>query len=466
MALRFFNTLTQQSEEFQPLEPPLVRMYTCGPTVYHYVHIGNFRTFSFQDILRRWLRYRGYQLLHVMNITDVEDKIIRNAMARNLSIAEYTAEYEKAFLDDSALLRLERPERVVRATEHIQEMVDAVKSLADGGHTYQSDGSTYFRIASFPEYGRLSRLHFDGMQAGARVDVDEYEKDDARDFVLWKGRKEGEPYWESPFGQGRPGWHIECSAMANKYLGSTLDIHTGGIDLTFPHHENEIAQAECVNHKPFSRFWLHAEHLIVEGQKMSKSLGNFFTLRDIFERGFSPEAIRYRLVAVPYRNKLNFTFADLEAAETAIERLRNFELRLKTTKFSEGQSAEISDRARRALADFENHMDDDLNTAAALGVIFEYVRVANAAMDAGSFSSANVEEALDLLQRFDQIFDILKPTRKDSDLSDEEVDALIAERQQARQSRNFKRSDEIRDELAAKGVILEDTRDGVRWKRK
>jgi len=345
-------------------------------------------------------------------------------------------------------------------------MVDAVKSLADGGHTYQSDGSTYFRIASFPEYGRLSRLHFDGMQAGARVDVDEYEKDDARDFVLWKGRKEGEPYWESPFGQGRPGWHIECSAMANKYLGSTLDIHTGGIDLTFPHHENEIAQAECVNHKPFSRFWLHAEHLIVEGQKMSKSLGNFFTLRDIFERGFSPEAIRYRLVAVPYRNKLNFTFADLEAAETAIERLRNFELRLKTTKFSEGQSAEISDRARRALADFENHMDDDLNTAAALGVIFEYVRVANAAMDAGSFFSANVEEALDLLQRFDQIFDILKPTRKDSDLSDEEVDALIAERQQARQSRNFKRSDEIRDELAAKGVILEDTRDGVRWKRK
>jgi cysteinyl-tRNA synthetase len=466
MALRFFNTLTQQLEEFAPLNPPVVRMYTCGPTVYHYVHIGNFRSFTFQDILRRWLKIRGYELQHVMNITDVEDKIIRNAMARNVSIGEYTAEYEKAFLDDSAMLRLERPERLVRATEHIQEMIDAIQALADGGHTYQSDGSTYFRIASFPEYGRLSRLHFDGMQAGARVDVDEYEKDDARDFVLWKGRKDGEPYWDSPFGQGRPGWHIECSAMANKYLGETLDIHTGGIDLTFPHHENEIAQAECVNHKQFVRVWLHAEHLIVEGQKMSKSLGNFYTLRDVLERGFSPEAIRYRLAAVPYRNKLNFTFADLEAAETAIERLRNFELRVKTSKFGEGANAEMSERVAKARQEFEEHMDDDLNTAAALGVIFEYVRVANAAMDAGSFLSRNATETLDLLALFDRVFDVLRPTKKESALSDEEIDALVAERQQARKARDFKRSDEIRDQLAEMGVILEDTRDGVRWKRK
>lgn len=466
MALKLFNTLTQELEEFLPLEPPVVRMYTCGPTVYHYVHIGNFRTFTFQDILRRWLRCRGYQLQHVMNITDVEDKIIRNAMALNQSIGEYTAQYEKAFLDDSALLRLERPERIVRATEHIQEMIEAIRGLEANGHTYQSDGSTYFRIASFPQYGRLSRLHMEGMQAGARVDVDEYEKDDARDFVLWKGRKEGEPYWDSPFGQGRPGWHIECSAMANKYLGDTLDIHTGGIDLTFPHHENEIAQAECVNHKPFVRYWLHAEHLIVEGQKMSKSLGNFYTLRDVVERGYSPEAIRYRLAAVPYRNKLNFTFADLEAAETAIERLRNFGLRLKTGKFNEGKCPEVSARIQKAQADFEAHMDDDLNTAAALGVIFEYVRETNAAMDSGQFCGGNVEEAQGLLGLFDAVFDVLTPAAKDGGLSDDEVEALVAERQQARSARDFKRSDEIRDQLSAQGVILEDTRDGVRWKRK
>lgn len=466
MALRFFNTLTQQLEEFKPLEAPIVRMYTCGPTVYHYVHIGNFRSFTFQDILRRWLGCRGYELQHVMNITDVEDKIIRNAVSRGQSIGEYTAEYEKAFLDDAAMLRLQRPERFVRATEHIQEMIDAIQALSENGHTYQSDGSTYFRIASFPNYGRLSRLHIEGMQAGARVDVDEYEKDDARDFVLWKGHKEGEPFWESPFGKGRPGWHIECSAMANKYLGATLDIHTGGIDLTFPHHENEIAQAECVNHKPFVRYWLHAEHLIVEGQKMSKSLGNFYTLRDVLDRGFSPEAIRYRLAAVPYRNKLNFTFADLEAAETAIERLRNFDLRLRTGKFSEGKCPEVSERIQRARREFEDHMDEDLNTAAALGVIFEYVRETNAAMDSGQFCGGNVEEAHGLLGLFDAVFDVLTASAKESGLSDEQVETLVAERQQARSARDFKRSDEIRDELAAQGVILEDTRDGIRWKRK
>jgi len=466
MALRFFNTYSQKLEEFVPLDPPTVRMYTCGPTVYHYVHIGNFRSFTFQDILRRWLGYRGYKLEHVMNITDVEDKIIRNAMAKNMSLSEYTKQYEDAFLEDSATLRLERPTRFVRATEHIDEMVEAVQTLAANGHTYQSEGSTYFRIASFPEYGRLSRLHIEGMQAGARVDVDEYEKDDARDFVLWKAKKDGEPYWETPLGPGRPGWHIECSVMANKYLGETLDIHTGGIDLTFPHHENEIAQAECISHKKFVRFWLHSEHLIVEGQKMSKSLGNFFTLRDVLDRGYSPEAIRYRLAAVPYRNKLNFTFADLDAAETAIDRLRNFDLRLQTGKFNEGKCPEVAERIAQARSDFEGHMDDDLNTAAALGAIFEYVRETNAAMDSGQFCAGNVEEAQGLLAAFDRVFDVLRPTPKESALSDADVDALIAERQQARMARDFKRSDEIRDELLAQGIVLEDTREGVRWKRK
>jgi cysteinyl-tRNA synthetase len=466
MALRFFNTYSQKLEEFVPLDPPTVRMYTCGPTVYHYVHIGNFRSFTFQDILRRWLGYRGYKLEHVMNITDVEDKIIRNAMAKNMSLGEYTKQYEDAFLEDSATLRLERPTRFVRATEHIDEMVEAVQTLAANGHTYQSEGSTYFRIASFPEYGRLSRLHIEGMQAGARVDVDEYEKDDARDFVLWKAKKDGEPYWETPLGPGRPGWHIECSVMANKYLGETLDIHTGGIDLTFPHHENEIAQAECISHKKFVRFWLHSEHLIVEGQKMSKSLGNFFTLRDVLDRGYSPEAIRYRLAAVPYRNKLNFTFADLDAAETAIDRLRNFDLRLQTGKFNEGKCPEVAERIAQARSDFEGHMDDDLNTAAALGAIFEYVRETNAAMDSGQFCAGNVEEAQGLLAAFDRVFDVLRPTPKESALSDADVDALIADRQQARMARDFKRSDEIRDELLAQGIVLEDTREGVRWKRK
>jgi cysteinyl-tRNA synthetase len=441
-------------------------MYTCGPTVYHYVHIGNFRTFTFQDILRRWLSYRGYVLDHVMNITDVEDKIIRNAMAQNKSLRDYTQQYEDAFLEDSATLRLQRPERIVRATEHIDEMVAAIQALTANGHTYVSDGSTYFRIATFPQYGRLSRLHFEGMQAGARVDVDEYEKDDARDFVLWKAKREGEPSWDTPIGDGRPGWHIECSAMANKYLGDTLDIHTGGIDLTFPHHENEIAQAECVSHKQFVRYWLHAEHLIVEGQKMSKSLGNFYTLRDVLDRGYSPEAIRYRLSAVPYRNKLNFTFADLDAAETAIDRLRNFQLRLDTGKFNEGKCPEVAARIARAKSEFEAHMDDDLNTAAALGVIFEYVRETNAFMDSGQFCAGNVVDAKDLLAAFDHVFDVLRPTQKEGALSDAEVEALIAERQQARMGRNFKRSDEIRDELAEKGVVLEDTREGVRWKRK
>lgn len=441
-------------------------MYTCGPTVYHYVHIGNFRTFTFQDILRRWLSYRGYVLDHVMNITDVEDKIIRNAMAQNKSLREYTQQYEDAYLEDSATLRLQRPERIVRATEHIDEMVAAIQALTANGHTYVSDGSTYFRIATFPQYGRLSRLHFEGMQAGARVDVDEYEKDDARDFVLWKAKREGEPSWDTPIGDGRPGWHIECSAMANKYLGDTLDIHTGGIDLTFPHHENEIAQAECVSHKQFVRYWLHAEHLIVEGQKMSKSLGNFYTLRDVLERGYSPEAIRYRLSAVPYRNKLNFTFADLDAAETAIDRLRNFQLRLDTGKFNPGKCPDVAARIARAKGEFEAHMDDDLNTAAALGVIFEYVRETNAFMDSGQFCAGNVEDAKDLLAVFDHVFDVLKPSQKDGALSDAEVEALIEDRKQARMARNFKRSDEIRDELAEKGIILEDTREGVRWKRK
>ena len=348
MALRFYNTLTQQVETFTPLHDNVVRMYTCGPTVYNYVHIGNLRTFTFQDILRRWLRARGYTLDHVMNITDVEDKIIRNAAAQHKSIFEYTAQYTQAFLEDMQTLRLETPDRLAKATDHIPEMVAAIEKLNQRGFTYRSDGSVYYRIANFPHYGQLSHNDFSGIRAGARVDVDEYDKDDARDFVLWKAKKDGEPGWETPLGDGRPGWHIECSVMAMKYLGETLDIHTGGVDLIFPHHENEIAQSEAITGKPFVRYWLHAEHLIVEGQKMSKSLGNYYTLRDLLEKGYAPEAVRYLLASVPYRKKLNFTFDGLKAAATAIDRLRNYKLRLETAKFAEGVNEKIAQRTAAA----------------------------------------------------------------------------------------------------------------------
>src|SRR5271156_3746598 len=348
MALRFYNTLTQQVDPFQPLKGNIVRMYTCGPTVYNYAHIGNLRTFTFEDILRRWLIYRGYQMDHVMNITDVDDKIIRNAAAEGKSLAEYTAKYTEAFLEDCAALRLERPERLVKATEHIPEMVGAIEKLAGRGFTYESEGSVYYRISKFPEYGKLSHNDFTGIRAGARVDVDEYDKANARDFVLWKAPKEGEVFWESEIGPGRPGWHIECSAMAMKYLGDTLDIHAGGVDLIFPHHENEIAQSEAATGKPFVRLWLHAEHLIIDGQKMSKSLGNFYTLRDLFARGQKPSTIRYLLLSVPYRRQLNFTESGLKQAENSIERLRNFVARLKTAQFPAGSNPEIVKRVEKA----------------------------------------------------------------------------------------------------------------------
>ncbi len=465
MALRFYNTLTQQVEPFAPQSGNTVKMYTCGPTVYNFVHIGNLRAFTAQDILRRWLAARGYRLDHVMNITDIEDKIIRSATAAHKTIFEYTAPYTEAFLEDTAAIRLQRPERVVKATDHIKEMVEAVEKLGNRGFTYTSDGSVYYRIANFPEYGKLSHNDFSGIRAGARVDVDEYDKADARDFVLWKSQKDGEPGWESTLGTGRPGWHIECSVMSMKYLGETLDIHAGGVDLIFPHHENEIAQSEALTGKQFVRYWLHSEHLIVEGQKMSKSLGNFYTLRDILKMGYAPEAVRYLLASVPYRKKLNFTFEGLKAAATSIDRLRNFKLRLDTARFAAGMNPKIAERTGAALKAFEDALDDDLNTAEALGAAFEYIRDVNTAMDAGEFLSDNVIGAREFLARFDAVFDVLNASVSKGGLSDDEIDRLVAERVAAKNSKNFKRADEIRAELAAKGVILEDTKEGVRWKR-
>ena len=474
MALRFHNTLTQELEPFHPLRDNTVRMYTCGPTVYNFVHIGNFRTFAFQDVLRRWLRYRGFALDHVMNVTDVDDKIITNAAREGKSIADYTAGFTKAFFEDAAALRLEKPEHVASATKHIGEMVRAIEELADKGCTYTSDGSTYFRISAFPGYGKLSHNDFSGIRSGARVDVDEYDKADARDFVLWKAKKGDEPFWPTPFGDGRPGWHIECSAMAMSYLGETLDIHAGGVDLVFPHHENEIAQSESITGRPFARFWLHSEHLHIEAQKMSKSLGNFFTLRDLIEKGYQPEAIRYLLISVPYRKKLNFTFEGLKAAAKSIERLRDFEFRLASTRFLAGKNEALTERSREAIRQFEDGMDDDLNTAEALAAIFEYVRAINTAIDQNEFCEDNRWEAAKVLEIFDSVFDVLKAANgqtpdtaaENCAPSDDEIEGMIAERSAAKKAKDFKRSDEIRAALLDSGIILEDTKDGVRWKRK
>ena len=463
MALNFYNTLNRRLEPFEPLEGNRVRVYSCGPTVYNFVHIGNLRTFTFQDVLRRYLRYRGYELFHVMNVTDVDDKIIRSAGEAGQSLAEYTAEYRKAFEADTAQLRLETPERVTPATEHIGEMIELIRRLDEKGLTYQSEGSTYYRIAGFDSYGKLSHLDVKGIKAGARVDQDEYDKDDVRDFALWKASKADEPSWESPYGAGRPGWHIECSAMAMKYLGESFDIHTGGVDLVFPHHENEIAQAEGASGKPFVRFWLHAEHLLVDGQKMSKSLGNFYTLRDLLERGFASDAIRYLLASVPYRKQLNFTFDGLKAAQTAIERLRNFKRRLDTETFPAGSNPGVSTLADEARTQFEAGMDDDLNTAQALGAVFEFVRDVNTKIDAGEFQADNVADATGILDLFDSIFDVLE-VEQAGQVAADEIERLIEERLAARKARDFARSDAIRDDLRARGVILEDTPGGTRWK--
>ncbi len=468
MALRLYNTLTSREDEFAPLEDRRVRMYTCGPTVYDYAHIGNYRTFVFQDVLRRYLKYRGYQLLHVMNITDVDDRIIENSRDAGVSLREYTERYAAAFLEDAETLHLEKPERMVRATDHIQEMATLIQRLEERGLTYRSDGSIYFRIRAFPNYGKLARVDLGGILDGARVDADKYEKEHPRDFALWKAPKEGEPHWETAIGPGRPGWHIECSAMSMKYLGESFDIHAGGADLIFPHHENEIAQSEGATGKPFVRYWLHCEHLIVDGKKMSKSLGNYFTLRDLLQQGHRPEAVRYLLASVPYPKQLNFTMDGLHQAAASIDRLRNFRLRLQSDPLPEGENDRIAELVAQARSGFDAAMDDSLNTAAAMGVIFETVRTLNTAADGGDLRAGNARAALDLLDRFERLFAVLDtgaiPSRKGP--TEAEIEALVAERARARERRDFAAADRIREQLLERGVIVEDTKEGVRWKLK
>jgi cysteinyl-tRNA synthetase len=460
--LRLHNTLTNAKEEFQPLEEGVVRLYTCGPTVYDYAHIGNFRTFVFQDFLRRYLRYRGFRVIHVMNITDVDDRIIQNSREQGVKLKDYTAKYTEAFLEDSKTLRIEPPDIMPRATDHIPEMVSLIKHLREKGYTYEKDGSVYFSISRFPGYGRLSKADFSGIQDGARVDTDKYDKENARDFVLWKARKEGEDYWETEIGPGRPGWHIECSAMSMKYLGETFDIHCGGIDLVFPHHENEIAQSEAATGRPFVRYWIHPEFLIVEGEKMSKSLGNFFTLRDLLAQGHSPEAIRYLLLSAHYRKQLNFTADGLRQAQAAIQRLHDFSLRMKELAGGFQSGADLAEEVGKARQDFVEALDDDLNTSAALAVVFDFVRSSYQRADQNGLSAGGASSALDFLKEADAMFGVLK---QQSGMLDEEIAKQIQERQAARARRDFKEADRIREWLLACGIQLEDTREGVRWKK-
>src|SRR5438034_5320958 len=396
MPLRLYNTMSAKVEEFRPLQNSEVRMYSCGPTVYDYGHIGNFRTFVAVDILRRFFRQSGYKLRHAMNITDVDDKIIRNSSRDGLTVKQYTAKYEKAFLEDASTLNIEQPV-LVRATDHIPEMAQFIARLEKKGFAYRAeDGSYYFRIAKFPGYGKLSKKDFAGMEDGARVDVDDYDKDDARDFALWKAPKPGEASWETPIGRGRPGWHIECSVMSMQELGETFDLHAGGEDLIFPHHENEIAQSESMTGKPFVHFWFHARFLLVEGEKMSKSLGNFFTLRDLVLKGHKPSSIRFLLTSVPYRHQLTFTFGGLQQAAASVERLRNFRQRLTAGQFPAGSNQTMADLARETDERMRAGMNDDLNTAQAQAAIFDMVRKANAAMDAGQFKKDDAASLLDV----------------------------------------------------------------------
>ncbi|MBK9707225.1 MAG: cysteine--tRNA ligase [Acidobacteria bacterium] len=463
---KLYNTLTGNVEDFQPLNPNEVRIYVCGPTVYDFAHIGNFRTFLFADLLRRYIKYKGYSIHHVMNITDVDDKIILRAVEQKKTLREYTDQFTQFFFEDFDALGAERPEEVLRATDHIPEMVDLIKRLESNGHTYQSEGSTYYRIGSFGRYGQLSKMNFEGNVAGGsdRVDADEYDKENVRDFVLWKAAKEGEPFWDTDLGAGRPGWHIECSAMSMKALGETFDIHAGGVDLIFPHHENEIAQSEGATGKPFVRYWVHAEFLMVEGEKMSKSKGNFYTFRDLVSKGHNPRAIRYLLLSAPHHKQLNFTLEGLRGAESTVERLNDFKRRLTELKSEPGSTAEIAGIIERARTHFGEALDDDLNTAEALAAIHDFARETNTAMAGGIIKSDDRKSLLELVDSFDSVFNVFGEVKQE--LLDSEVQALIDQRQDARKAKNFARSDEIRNQLTEMGIILEDTKDGLRWRRK
>jgi cysteinyl-tRNA synthetase len=463
--LKLTNTLTGASEPFTPADGVTVRMYTCGPTVHDFAHIGNFRTFVFEDVLRRHLKSK-WKVQHVMNITDIDDKIIRKSTELGIDIREYAAPYTAAFFEDSSCLRIEKPEVITVATDYIPEMVDLVERLLASGHAYREGNSIYFRISSFPAYGRLSRLDRRELKVGARINADEYEKEQPNDFVLWKAPKDDtEKRWEAPFGTGRPGWHLECSAMAMKQLGETLDIHCGGVDNIFPHHENEIAQSEAATSKPFARFWLHGEHLLIENEKMAKSKGNFYTLRDLLEKGYNAQAIRYLLLSVQYRKQLNFTTDGLQQAQRSLDRIKEFVFRVKTTKLAAGATPEVMQAVADGRSQFEAGLDDDLNTPEALGAVFQLIRSCNIALDKDQVREDDRTAILAFLADVDTRLAIV-PVAEESVSNDEEIETLIAQRNEARRNRNFAESDRIRVELLNRGIVIEDTREGTKWHRK
>ncbi len=460
--IQFFNTLNGKKEAFRSLESGQVKLYTCGPTVYDYSHIGNCRAYVFEDLLKRFLRFAGFQVTHVMNITDVDDKTINGARKQGLSLDQYTEKYIQAFFEDARLLRLSPADVYPRATQHIPEMVSFVRGLLDKGHAYAKDGSVYFSIAKFAEYGKLSKIRQEDLRQTERVEDDEYEKESARDFALWKARKEGEPFWQTDLGPGRPGWHIECSAMSAKYLGETFDIHCGGVDNIFPHHENEIAQSEAYFGHPFVLYWLHCHHLIVNGEKMSKSMGNYFTLRDLLDRGIDAMDLRFLLLSTHYRKVLNFTFEALDQAKASVQRIKDFLYELEGRRFPPGTSPSVERLIGRVEEKFISGLSDDLNISLALTALFELVKKVNILIKNDQLGAGDADSLSTFLHRLDGVLAVL-PSKQEASVPDELMEK-IRRRERARRDKNFALADQIRNELLQAGIALEDTKDGVRWK--
>ncbi|NOZ08630.1 MAG: cysteine--tRNA ligase [FCB group bacterium] len=461
--IRFYNTLHRKIEEFKPISEGTVKLYTCGPTVYNYAHIGNLRAYVFEDLLRRFLEYSGYEVIHVMNLTDIDDKTIRRSMEEGLSLKSFTDGYIESFYEDIETLNIKKAHHYPRATEFIPQMVEMVQKLEEKKHAYVADdGSVFFKISSFPDYGKLTNLKLEDLRVGQRVENDEYEKEEMRDFALWKGAKadEGDIYWDSPWGPGRPGWHIECSVMSTYYLGTHFDIHCGGVDNIFPHHENEIAQSCAASGDRFVNYWLHNEHLIVNGQKMSKSLNNFYTLRDLLDKNLSPEAIRYTLLSTHYRQKLNFTFESVSDSQKSINRLRELKRRLSLVENIEGDNLEES--TSRLYHDFTQKLGSDLNISGALGALFTWVSSVFVLLDKQQLSKDGAVRGLKALETLDHILGVIE--EKNPSL-DTEIETLIKKREEARSAKNWSLADEIRGKLANMGIILEDTPKGTVWKR-
>jgi|APFre7841882654_1041346.scaffolds.fasta_scaffold00169_38 cysteinyl-tRNA synthetase len=463
--IRFFNSLAREKGKFIPLEKGKVKMYTCGLTVYDYGHIGNYRAFIFEDLLRRWLEYRGFKVTQVMNLTDVDDKAIKASRKNGVPLKEYTERYTRAFFEDVATLNIEKAEFYPKATEHVPEMVALITKLMEKGYAYKGeDGSIYYDISKFKDYGKLANIKVENLKLGARVKVDEYAKEQAQDFALWKAwsEEDGDVFWETPFGKGRPGWHIECSAMSMKYLGETLDIHCGGADNLFPHHENEIAQSEAATGKKFVNYWLHNEHLLIEGRRMAKSLGNYYTVRDLTAKGYDPKAIRYLLLATHYRQQVNFTFEGLEAARNTLDRLTNFVHRLLDAD-GKGSGDQLKQLTVRVQNGFEEAMDDDLNISVALAALFDFIRDVNNLIDGNMLSREEAKEVYDTMLEFDKVLGVIGEIKKEEKLP-REAEELILKREEARRAKDWKTADEIRQRLKAMGILIEDTSQGVKWR--